>query len=584
MIFKTQNNPTQQELLVLIDAAKNAELCRNLNLSKKVLDTVLEDFEPAAFLEEIEPLLRAEILRLCGFFISFYGHSKQERHFQERGRNILTNAIDVFESLGCSDKVAEARVMLALCYYYEGALNESDLILEQTAEEFRDNQLHPVYLQIRINQMMSMYFRQNIQDALEILEEIRIPMEFCTDLRLQAMYHNQAGVVYCVSKPDKALHHHNEAIRFAKRVNNLFFVAANLNNIAVFYIEIKQFDKAYKAINEAIELYEEIKAFGSLPHAYDTYAHILVAHNRFAEALEKIETAVEMFSQGEDYLGQVEALWTKTEILLRLGDRKIDALMSFTVLLQVAEMRMGEFAAKRYAEKFANMIYVTQFLTYPNEVKAFKRETLVKHLKAAHLDLSDAADSMGISHQALSELLNNQFPHLREELGIKQRARRSDSKLSSLLKPRAEKGKIVKELRGDKIIPFDIPEPVQVRGAAIGGDEMLTFFVPADKFSQIATLNDEAADTDVIVAISKSSYVAGERFLILRKLENEFDCGFAEMDTLTSLLYFVNNLGEPQPFTANDIFSVGKIISYCPVNEVQAGIKSGKTVCFKQFK
>src|SRR5262249_18513840 len=151
---------------------------------------------------------QAELLRLSGYFISFYGKSKNIRHYQERAKNLLTSSIELFSRLNLKENASEARVILALSYFYEGAIAESETIFSETVNEFNGDHLHPVYLKGRVNQLLVLHWKSEFQKALEIIQEIEIPIEFCNDKRLIYMFHAQAGMIYRgIHKYDQAIQH-----------------------------------------------------------------------------------------------------------------------------------------------------------------------------------------------------------------------------------------------------------------------------------------------------------------------------------------------------------------------------------------
>lgn len=559
MNYLAHSKFTQKDLLAAIEEARNAEMSRNLPASTKCLEPFLEDFEPAAFLEQMNPLLRAEILRLCGFYISFYGKTNRRKDFQERGRNILTRAIEIFEDNDCADKSAEAKVMLALCYYNEGSIDESEAILETVEQQFAENQLHPVYLKIRINQMMKSSFTLEGASGLKIYEDVKVPMEFCADPRLQAMFHTQAGIIFQIChKIEVAAFHYVEAIRFARLVNNKLFIAANLNNLSLFHKEAGNFEAAYKAISESIGLYEELNEFGHLPHAWDSYALTLLADEKTNEALAVIEKAVAAFNQTEDYSGWVQALWTKMLICLRLND-KINALESFCELVEIARTRINQATVTRYTHQFSKLIYFKDESSLKNQTQSFRREIVRDAIISTDLKIVGAAKRLGIAHQSLVEMLDVNFPDLRDELGIKNRSQRSDSKSKNVAGSSATAKKLSSSALAREIRPFEFPANAAVEGVEIS-DEIIPFFIPKKKFAQFASAT---AAKDTIVLVKKSEYKKEKPFLILCNQTKAFDCGIADIDALTGFFYLINEDADPVPFSKEEFFIVGEIVAFC---------------------
>lgn len=289
MLPKTAPKLTTAELLQLIEEARNVELCGDLDSLRRILQTVWTIEETPTF-NDYEELIKGELLRLCGIFLSYYGkYSLNRKNYQVRGKDLLINAVEIFDANKISDKAAEAKINLAFCYWNLGEVNEAEAILDIVEAEFGKDLFHPTYLRVCINRLLICFWKQDLESAFKIIEKINSPMQLCTDLRLQAMFHNQAGIFHRAAKQyDKAVFHLNEAIRFAGEKDNKLFIAINLNNLAYLYKEIKDFQKALDYVSESISEVNKIKCQGFLPHALDTKALIYLDWKKFEDALETI--------------------------------------------------------------------------------------------------------------------------------------------------------------------------------------------------------------------------------------------------------------------------------------------------------
>ncbi len=111
MFLKTTKEIIKPKVAALLEEAKNAELCRDIEDSRRVFSSFWPDIESDPDVSDFEAVVQAELLRLCGFFLSYYGRSQGKANYQLRGKDLLTKAIEVFEDLDHLDKMAEARVM-----------------------------------------------------------------------------------------------------------------------------------------------------------------------------------------------------------------------------------------------------------------------------------------------------------------------------------------------------------------------------------------------------------------------------------------------------------------------------------------
>ncbi|MDQ3750878.1 MAG: hypothetical protein M3367_17945 [Acidobacteriota bacterium] len=576
MFLKTTKEIIKPKLAVLLEEAKNAELCRDIEESRRIFSSFWQDIETDPDVSDFEAVAQAELLRLCGFFLSCYGRSQGKANYQLRGKDLLTKAIEIFEELDHLDKTAEARVMLALCYWYEGEIEECESILQFTEEQFKENQHHPVYLQIRLNRLMTLHWKKDSQKAFEIIEELKIPMELCQDWRLKTMYHNQAGIFHCLlGKYDKAVFNQTEAIRFARRIKSTRFVATVLNNAAFLEMRMGNFETAHSHIEEAISLFENLNDTGWVPHALDTKALLLNKENKCEEALETIESAISYFTKGDDYSGLVDAFWTKIQILLQL-DRKSESLILFSELATLASQRIGEFAVQKYADLFADLLYAGKNLPLADEVKNYKKQLVSQSLRRNNASVTDTASELGISHQSLSDILHNQFPELRKEFGLNNRMRR-DSKIISEKTETAAKNrtKETREQEVRKITAVDLSrsEIVFENFDLSDNDEIFTFIAPSYILDQFGVAGD------AIICVVKQDFQLGQPFVICERENMAYDCGIAAIDDLTGYFYLVCEDDEPKPFSSNEFFSIGRIAGFCLLESI-----SDQQVMFEALK
>ncbi len=576
MFLKRTKEIIKPKVAALLEEAKNAELCRDIEDSRRVFSSFWQDIETDPDVSDFEAVVQAELLRLCGFFLSYYGRSQGKANYQLRGKDLLTKAIEVFEDLDHLDKMAEARVMLALCYWHEGEIEECESILQFTEEQFKENHLHPVYLQICLNRLGTLHWKKDSQRAVEIIEELKIPMELCQDWRLKTMYHNQASIFHCfLGKYDKAIFNQNEAIRFARRIKSTRFVATVLNNAAFLDMRMSNFEAAHSHIEEAISLFENLNDTGWIPHALDTKALLLNKENKCEEALETIESAISYFTKGDDYSGLVDAFWTKIQILLRLA-RKSEALILFSELATLASQRIGEFAVQKYADLFADLLYAGKNLPLADEVKNYKKQMVSQSLRRNNASVTETASELGISHQSLSDILHNQFPELRKEFGLNNRMRR-DSKIITKKTEPAPKNKTNKpqEQEVRKITPIDLSrsEIVFENFDLSDNDEIFTFIAPSHILQQFGVSGD------AIICVVKMDFHPGQPFVICERENTVYDCGIAAIDDLTGYFYLMREDDEPKPFSSNEFFSIGRVAGFCLLESI-----SNQQVMFKALK
>lgn len=537
-------------LLEIIEEARDAELCRNIDESRRIFQPIWENCDEDPDFSHFPIELRAELLRLAGFFLTFSGKCQNRGEYHLRGKDLLTTAIDLFDSIDSPDKSAEAKVMLALAYWYSGEVDECEVILEGVQNEFAGNEFHPVYLQIRVNHLMTLHWKEKYTEAVEIIKHLVIPMEFCHDARLITMFHNQAGIIYrSMGQPDKALFHINEAIRKATSVNNLRFVGLNLNNLAMIYKTLGRFDAAHKCIDEATSLFQRLNDTGWIPHTLDTKALIYLDEDLPEKSLETIDKALALFEQGTDHARLIESLWTKCRCLFRLG-RMDEGVTLYAHLREIAAVQIGEVATTKYAKAFSDEIYCRHGLSYTAEVAAFKKSVVSNALKASNNNPAEAWKLLGLkSHQTLSEILNNQFPEIYKELGIPKRSRRSDSKSkrpTSIVLPDRDISRIT-NLKAECSFAFDFLF-----------EQFHTFYLSE------RMMNRFGVEGAAIVAVAPFSEPQ-PGMLVVYSAEGEFYVGSIQYEAVFGRLFYINHHDFPTPL--NEMRLIGTPVGYCLLSD-----------------
>lgn len=426
--MKTRSSiQTSADVIQIIEDARDAELCRNLDLFRDILSVFWEDIDAEPDMARFGPEVQAELLRLCGVFLSQFGRARGLADYQIRAKDILTRSADLFEAQKCPDKAAEAKVGLATCYWYSGEVEEHDAMLQHVESEFSvlDQEIS---IRIKLNRVLVAIWRKDQQEANSLVDQLTGVIDDKVSLRLRTQFHNLAGIVKRIAgELERSIVHARESVRIAREAGNQIFLAMNLNNLSNTYRTGGEPGRALPTIDEAIAITEKRGDNGWTAHFLDTKALIYLDQGEYTEALSVIDQSIAIFSGGEDYSGLTDAMWTKCQCLLRL-DRTHEAVVLFADLKEIAARQIGEVAVDKFAALFAAEVYALKHFPLSDEVAAFKRARVVLAMRESEGHVGDAARALGLrSQQHLSDILNNQFPDIYDELKIKRRARRSSS-------------------------------------------------------------------------------------------------------------------------------------------------------------
>lgn len=536
----------------LIKEARCAVLSRDIKAFKNLFSDIWSDFDQEPDFSEFEESQAIDLYRWSGSFLNFYGKAKNLPFYQERAKNLLTRAIEFYEKNNLVDEKAEANVSLAGCYFMEGAINESEAILEQTKLEFENDQLNPIYLLVCVNRMIAMISKRQYQKVFEIADEISVAIEFCPEPAWAALYFEKVGLAAKnTGQHEKAILHYHKGIELETQINNLFAICSYFNNLANLYSQMGNFELAHQYLNRALTLAHEKEFIGYIPHFLDSKSVMFSKEGHFELALETIDQAIEIFRKGEATEGLTEALWNKCKFLLAL-DRKEEAITLFGELIPIASRQMGEYAVKIFVKEFSDLIYIKQNGSLDEEVQRFKRIEIVNAIREAKYNLIEAADMLKITPASLNKTIDKEFPELYRELDILRNSNIGENLTESnqnISTPR----NISELLLNDTEFVFENETPQNVQ----------TFY-----FSTSKMFDAFGIEKDGVVAIEPLTKINSDEFVLVEDVEkNIYTFGKVNYDNILDLYFFVSE-DEPIPITFEDVRLIGKAVGFCPFEEI----------------
>lgn len=589
MFFKTLDGQGMgtQELLKIIDDAKSGEICRDPQYSIKAFKPIWDDVEKDPDFSNIEQLtIRAELYRLAGFFLSFYGKSKNKKHYQSRAKTIITKAVNLFLDLGLKDKSDEAHIMLALCYWYSGNAEDCENILDDFESEYQDTPHDSAYLLVKITRAITFWLREDYDAALKMIETLSDKMMFSYDDRLKMSYHNQAGAMFLKKEIyDKAINHFQLGIKYAVNLKSLMFQASMHNNIAVLYQKLGEtspgyYNDAFENVEKAIDIFETTEQPGWLAVAFDTQAGILLQQNKLPEALETINRAIDMMRDGDDYSVLVEALSLRFSINLKLNDL-LSAFADIAEAAELARLHIGDFKVENLKRKAEKFLYVKEDSTL-NELDRFKKYLVKDALIKNNHHREKSARTLGITRAGLYEILKKEIPSIVEDLNIEIRHWGPTSKEKF-----QEKKQKIEQITKLKIVEEgrNLPNQGTIKDMNVSFDQMVypgkkdsdkskmrVFYIPHE-------IGEAVQDGDSVVLCSSSAEYSQPQSLIIftRKKSKTFYLALAGRNDINKSIY-IQDIDTGVNLNTFDVKIVGKIIGFCSSMDAV-----GEILVFKSF-
>jgi tetratricopeptide (TPR) repeat protein len=419
------NSPieTPSEALQLIDRARDAETCRDLDSLNSLLSQVWEDIDTTPDYSRFSEEINAELLRLSGAYLSQHGKSKGLVGQQSRASEMLEHAASIFDLIGNYEKAAEAEIARAACYWYSGEVERCDSILSSLEEEFERN--HPIYLQIQINRVGCLNWQSHHDQALAVINSIYKYATSCPVQKLQVQFYNQAGITYQLTgEHEKAIDHLLKATFIARTCKNVRLLGLSLNCLSMAFRRSGDFASAHIYAKEAISVLESVGDTGWIPHVLDTRALIFLDEGRPTEALDAIDKAISLFAGSEDYSSLTDAMFTKCRCLLRLR-RGPEAFALFAELGHLASVRIGETALRKYSAMLAEEVRNIAGTTLRERTDFLEKDLIREALHASDGNIDEAAKALGETQQALLLMLKSKYADLYNELGLQGKPRKT---------------------------------------------------------------------------------------------------------------------------------------------------------------
>ena len=400
--------------------------------------------------DELPPDTRAEALWRVGALSGWLGSANQIPGAQEFARDLLTESISLFESLGEEDKRAEVMGDLALCYWRSGAHDEGRALFKQALEKA---QTAETKLRTLTNASTVEISSERYTDALALLNDAAAFLDEVKDEASHGRYHYQRGLAYKklggTENLDHALIEYSAASMHLANAGHTRYLAGVENNIGFILLLLGRTTEALTHLDKARAIFVLLKDSRMVAQVNDTRARVFLAEKRFAEAERAIFAAVTVLEQGDDSSLFAEALTTEGSIFAGSGkydsarkafDRasEVAAAAGDFHLAAVAQLRMIEemvavlsseelLACYRSADEYvgdrASQLELERLRqcrrivmdnieslhsideeliggTLEQEVNHFEARLIARAMERANGNITHAARELGLTHQA----------------------------------------------------------------------------------------------------------------------------------------------------------------------------------------
>jgi tetratricopeptide (TPR) repeat protein len=361
-------------ILSRCDAAKELEEAGEFQAARDALGDLWQGVGVRPSTNDLPTDVRAELLLRTGTLTGWLGSANQVSGAQESAKDLISESAALFDQQGLNEKVAEARIDLAICYWREGALDEARVTLGSALDTLGDLQSEQ-RLRALLNSAIIEKVATRYHEALRIYREAAPLFETSTNNSLKGKFHNSyASVLKGLGLSEDREDYIDQAlVEFAaaqfhfEQAGHKRFRARVENNEGFLFASIGRFKEAYEHLDRARALHVSVGDHGGAAGADDTRAQVLLLEGKNQLAEKTARAAVRSLEVGGEQSILAEALTTHAKALARLNqsDAARKALDRAIELAQVAgDPHAGGIAALTVIEELGQQLPVEALHEY----------------------------------------------------------------------------------------------------------------------------------------------------------------------------------------------------------------------------
>jgi len=330
-VFKNATeNAVADDIIPLCELARNLEEAGEFESAYETLRPFWQGLLHRPETADLADEAKAELLLRAGTLTGWLGSARQVTGAQEAAKDLISESAALFETLGRREKVAEARVDLAICYWREGALDEARVTLRLVLEDLGDLQSEQK-LRALLNIAVVEKAATRDREALRIYREAAPQFNGCSSHALKGKFHNG----YALLLKSLGLAEHREEyidtalVEFAaasfhyEQAGYHRFQAGVENNVGFLFAGLGRFPEAHQHVNSARNLFIGLADQGGAAYADDTLAQIFLMEGRSQDAERIARRALQVLKRGGEQTKLAEALTTHGKALARLEQTEV---------------------------------------------------------------------------------------------------------------------------------------------------------------------------------------------------------------------------------------------------------------------
>ena len=409
------------------ELAKDFENQGEYEQAREVLSVFWPGIGERPKLEGLEQAIAAEVLLRAGVLTGIIGSNRQISDSQETAKNLISESLTLFQAQRYKNKVAEAQIELALCYWRTGEYyNAADFLKLALEQLTTDSELKAKAI---IRKAIVDIDSDRLPEALQTLTDNAALLHKISSYMLKGCYYQTLGDAFIYlwksQAPgdylDRALVEYAAASYHFELADHRRYRANVENNLGYIYFQINRCKEAHEHLDRARRMFTSLKDKGAIAQVDETRARVFLKEKRDAEAEKAARASVRTLEKSDMQLPLIESLTTYGTALARLGNYGM-ALSTFRraidVSQQIGSLNRAEQAALTAFLEIGERL-VTQGRaslisgrTLKEEILSREHELVAHALEANDGSVTRAAKNLGISYQELHYMLETRHRDL----------------------------------------------------------------------------------------------------------------------------------------------------------------------------
>jgi len=313
-------------ILSRCEAAKELEEAGEFQAAREALGDLWRGLGVRPATDNSPTEIKAELLLRTGTLTGWLGSANQISGAQESAKDLISESAALFEQLGLNEKVAEARVDLAICYWREGGLDEARVTLRLALDTLGDLESEQ-RLRALLNAAIIEQVANRYNEALRIYREAAPLLDRSNNNSLKGKFHNSYAIVLkglgLSQEREDYIDHallEFEAARFHfEQAGHKRFRGRVENNEGFLFARLGRFKEAHEHLDRARALLVAVGDHGGAAGNEDTRAQVLLLEGKNEAAEKTARSAVRALEHGGEQSMLAEALTTHGKALAKLN-------------------------------------------------------------------------------------------------------------------------------------------------------------------------------------------------------------------------------------------------------------------------